>query len=370
MKKIAFISLNATAPWGASEELWSQTAIHLAQNGCTVGVNVKGWASKPKQLEAVERAQCAVTYRWYDKTPLHKAVFIATRGKRFYRWLDWFRPEFVVISQSSNHDGLTWMEACMARKIPYVTISHVAAENYWLPDAPTERLVQAFAQAEKCYFVSQDNIDLTIKQIGADIPNASIVRNPYNVAHDASPPWASTESGFKLACVGRLHPTSKGQDLILEVLRADKWKNRPLNVTFFGTGEHQNTLKRLSDFWKIKNVEFGGFTDNVESIWATHHALILPSRYEGVPLVLIEAMLCGRPCIATNIAGTKEFVDDNVNGFAVKAPTAELLDEALERAWQQRESWYEMGKAAAHKVRGMIPPDPIAVFTQDLETLL
>lgn len=366
--KIAFISTNETAPWGGSEELWAQTAIRLAHDH-SVSASVKGWTAKPKQMRAVESV-CSVTYRWYDQTLLQKLAFLAHRGRRFYRWLDRVRPDLAVIAQASNNDGLFWMEACLQRDIPFVTIVQAASETYWYPDALNARLAQAYSRARRCYFVSQRNLDLTVKQIAADLPAAQVVRNPFNVSYTAAPLWTPTDDRFKLACVGRLNPVSKGQDILFEVLRSQKWQSRPLTVTLFGDGGHAETLRRLRDLWQIQTLEFGQFTPDVESIWSTHHALILPSRYEGLPLVVVEAMLCGRTCIVTDVAGNTELVDDNVNGFVAKAPTAEFLDEALERAWQQRESWYELGKAAAHKVRQVIPPDPIAVFVQDLEALL
>jgi glycosyltransferase involved in cell wall biosynthesis len=370
MKKIAFIAVNDTAPWGGSEELWAQTALRMAQMGYTIGASVKGWKTKPAKIAELEQSQISVTYRNSDRNKLDKAAFFLHRGKQFYQWLDRFRPDLALISQSANCDGLLWMEACAQRDIPYAVVSHVAAENHWIPDSSAARLAQAFAQAKQSFFVSQDNIDLTAKQIGANIPNASVIRSPYNVSRHAAPLWLPTEKGFKLACVGRMHPTSKGQDLILEVMRLEKWRDRPLTVTFFGEGEHKESLKRLADLWNLENVKFGQFTSDVESIWENHHALILPSRYEGGPLVTVEAMLCGRPCIVTNLALNKECIQDNVNGFLIKAPIAELVDEALERAWQQRENWYELGKAAAVKVRQVIPADPISVFTEKIVNLL
>ncbi|MBE9011743.1 glycosyltransferase family 4 protein [Pseudanabaenaceae cyanobacterium LEGE 13415] len=367
--KIAFIAVNNTAPWGGSEELWAQTAIHLANAGHQIAVNIKGWKTPPSQMQAIE-AVCEVTYRGYDRSAIERLVFMAHRGKRFYRWLDRIRPDLVVISQASNQDGLDWMEACATRNIPFVTIAHVASELYWASDAQNHRFAIAYNQAKRCYFVSQRNLDLTIKQIGADLPHAQIVRNPFNVSYTAAPAWKPTDEGFKLACVGRIHPTSKGQDILFEVLRSPKWKNRPLSVTLFGGGAHIETLKRLKALWELDRVEFGTFTSDVEQIWATHHGLILPSRYEGLPLVIVEAMLCGRTCIVTDVAGNTELVEDNRNGFVAKAPTPEFVDEALERAWQQRESWYELGKAAAEKVRQVIPPNPIEVFAEELESLL
>lgn len=320
-------------------------------------------------MNAVE-AVCSTTYRSGDRNLLEWLVFMAQRGRHFYRWLDRFRPDLAVISQACNNDGLYWMEACVARNIPYVTIAQSGSEHYWYGDALNQRLAAAYAQAKQCYFVSQRTLDLTVKQIAIHLPQAEIVRNPFNVAYTAAPSWKPTDEGFRLACVGRINPVSKGQDILFEVLRSPKWKNRPLTVTLFGSGEHTETLKRLQQLWELHNVEFAPFTTNIEEIWATHHGLILPSRYEGLPLVIVEAMLCGRTCIVTDVAGNAELLEDGVNGFVAKAPTPALLDEALERAWQQRESWYEMGKAAAQSVRAVIPPDPIAVFAQRLEALL
>jgi glycosyltransferase involved in cell wall biosynthesis len=108
----------------------------------------------------------------------------------------------------------------------------------------------------------------------------------------------------------------------------------------------------------------------VRGIWASHHALVLPSRYEGLPLSLVEAMLCGRPSIVTNVSGNTELLEDNVTGFVAAAPTASFVDEALERAWNRRADWPAIGAAAAHQVRERVPPDPAGVFADELLALV
>ena len=75
-----------------------------------------------------------------------------------------------------------------------------------------------------------------------------------------------------------------------------------------------------------------------------------------MPLSVVEAMLCGRPCIVTDVAGNRELIRDNVNGFLAKAPTVELLDEAMNRAWENRHRLREMGEAAARTfANGCLP---------------
>jgi glycosyltransferase involved in cell wall biosynthesis len=187
-----------------------------------------------------------------------------------------------------------------------------------------------------------------------------------NVAYDAAPPWPGRNGTYRMACVARLEAKAKGQDILLEVLSQDKWRERPIEVNIYGTGPNRNCLIKLKEMYKLQNVTFKGFTPDVEEIWREHHALVLSSRYEGLPLVIVEAMLCGRPCIVTDVAGNAELLSDNVTGFVAEAPTITAMDEALERAWERRTEWKAMGEAAAEQVRQLIPRDAAEVFAAEL----
>ena len=116
----------------------------------------------------------------------------------------------------------------------------------------------------------------------------------------------------------------------------------------------------------LRNVDFLGFVSEVESIWKTHHALVLPSRTEGLPLALIEAMMCNRFGIVTDEGGTSEVVEQGRTGFIASAAKVDELDQAMERAWTVREEWESIGKAAGRAVRTMVPLDPVAAFTANL----
>lgn len=369
-KRIAFIATNDSVPWGGSEALWQQTALRMVKTGYRIGVSVVGWQPAVPQVEALAKAGCDVHYRWYNKKPVHRLRFKVYSQETYYRWLDQFKPDLAVISQASNLDGVGWMEACLARGIPFAPISQAATPSDWPVDQLAERLATTYRQSKACFFVSKNNVELTIKQIAVSLPQAQVVRNPFKVSYTANPSWPRENEPWKLACVGRLEPASKGQDLLLEVLSADKWRKRPLQITLFGKGTRQATLVRLKKLWQLDQIHFGNYVDDIESVWASHHGLILPSRYEGLPLAVVEAMLCARLCIVTNVSGNTELLEDNVHGFVAAAPKAEYLDEALERAWQQRENWYSLGQAAAVKVRQEVPADPIGEFVKKLEVLM
>jgi len=81
---------------------------------------------------------------------------------------------------------------------------------------------------------------------------------------------------------------------------------------------------------------------------------------------MVEAMMCARPVIATDVAGHSEVIEDGVTGFLAKAPTVPSMEEALERGWARRAEFEEIGRAAAKSIRRLVPADPVDVFSTKL----
>jgi glycosyltransferase involved in cell wall biosynthesis len=177
-------------------------------------------------------------------------------------------------------------------------------------------------------------------------------------------------SPVRLAFVGRLEPSAKGQDIMIDVLSRDKWRNRDLQVRFYGSGNFENNLRKLSKRLRPGQIEFKGFVQKVQDIWADNHGLILLSRLEGLPLAIVEAMLCSRMVIVTDVAGNAEYVVPGVNGFVAPAATADFVDHTLEEAWQNREKWQAMGMAALQHISGIVKQNPAEVFAQELQEVL
>ena len=174
---------------------------------------------------------------------------------------------------------------------------------------------------------------------------------------------------MRLACVGRLWPEEKGQDVILNVLAMPKWRARALHVNFYGEGAMEQGLKGMASYLELEQVIFPGFGSPI-NIWKEHHGLVLPCRAEGLPLVQVEAMLCGRVVIVADAGGTAEILEDGVHGFLASSASITEMDAALERAWQKRDQWQQIGVTAAEHIRNLYPPDPCSVFADHLESIL
>lgn len=371
---IVFISTMSSHPWGGSEFLWAGAAKHLVRNGHKVGSCLPGWRPTPRAVSEL-KAEGAWLFERHDVSGFRKiARHVRTRwGYRilgafgYERWLRKFNPDLVCVSCGNFKDGLWCLEHLVDAKYRFAVIVHANAEFLWPKDKEADRLRAAYGQAHAVYFVSDANRQLLQKQLAIDLPQASVVRNPFNVPGDLPASWPEGNGVMRLACIGRLEPDAKGQDLLFEVLSKKDWRNRPLHVTLFGDGYCSDGLKRLAQHLDVEDrVTFSSPVSNVSKIWENHHALVLPSRYEGLPLVLVEAALMGRMAIVTDVAGNCEIVEDEVTGFVAKAANSRELELAMERAWDRRADWEEMGQLARARVRELVPEDPCATFAETL----
>jgi glycosyltransferase involved in cell wall biosynthesis len=143
-----------------------------------------------------------------------------------------------------------------------------------------------------------------------------------------------------------------------------------IQIDFYGAGPAEVGLKALAGHLSLKNVHFRGFATDIEKLWDEYHALVMPSRFEGLPLALIEAMLCHRAAVVTDVGGNCEYVEDGITGFVVEAPVPSALNRGLIRCWQSREKLKEMGELAGSRVRQLVPAEPARVFANRLMCLL
>lgn len=373
-KRIVFVSSNFS--WGGSEILWSQTAAELARRGHRVRAyknrfdGAEGNASSlraagvvctelarfpllPRRLYSLLLGLMPHLSHAYQALKLHLSLKLRSK------------PDLIVLSQGGNHDGWLLGAVCRRADAPFAIICQKATDLYWPSDRFRAQIVEMYRSANHVFFVSRHNQALTSEQLGEQISASSVVRNPFQVPWNVRHGWPH-EEGPRFACVGRLYPLEKGQDILLRVLARPKWRARPLTVTFYGSGEQRIALEAMAGYLGLSTVHFAGHESDVTSIWASHHGLILPSRAEGLPLVVVEAMLAGRVAIVTDVAGNAEVVEDDLTGFLAAAPTEDALDEAMERAWSRRDEWPAIGKRAADSIRRLVPESPPAELADKL----
>jgi glycosyltransferase involved in cell wall biosynthesis len=144
-------------------------------------------------------------------------------------------------------------------------------------------------------------------------------------------------------------------------------------LLIFGTGPMEAELERQAAQLGLKQrVRFGGFEPNVERWMQAADGFVLSSRYEGLPMVLLEAGACGVPAVATDVPGTREVVIDGVNGWLARAADPDSLNEAMSRLMRMPlEERYAMGECARRRVANEFSMDIVLNHWEQLyETLL
>lgn len=384
MKKIAIVS--CVEDWGGSEELWSRSIPYLHKFGHqTVLIKSRINRAHPEFM-ALEKIGLRLIEldpaRSFLERISNKAIRVSNRLatalklikpqpqelKAFKKVILKEAPSLVIIAQGINFDGLKLANECLKAGIPYVIISQKAVDFYWPSPNDRSMMLKVLLSAKRCFFVSQHNLRLTEEQFGKRLPNAAVVFNPVKLSGSPLPYPRSSEQ-YRLACVGRLFLLDKGQDMLLRILAQEKWRSRPVIVSFVGKGPDEMGLKDMAALLELEQVEFIGQVEDIGQIWSSHHALVLPSRSEGLPLSMVEAMSVGRPVIITNAGGNAEMVEEGVTGFIGEANECSFAG-AMERAWQQRDQWELIGENAAKYINTHVPKSPEHDFAKLIQEVL
>jgi glycosyltransferase involved in cell wall biosynthesis len=143
--------------------------------------------------------------------------------------------------------------------------------------------------------------------------------------------FAVPEDSLLIGVIGRLHQAKGHSDLFAAMARLrDKGLRPKCLVIGSGNlrGELEETAKRLG---LADRVVFTGQRSDVPRLLAGLDILAIPSRWEGLPIVLLEAMAMSRPIVATRVSGIPEVIQHEDNGLLVPPADPEALAGALQR---------------------------------------
>ena len=150
---------------------------------------------------------------------------------------------------------------------------------------------------------------------------------------------------------GRLEE-QKGHDILFDALASLVRSGLDFTLVVAGEGTRRAWLEqRAVSLGLTPRVQFVGQLDDVGGLLAAADGVILPSRWEGLPLVLLEAMVRGRPIVATAVGGVADALEDGVTGTLVPPNDVGALAAALEHLHRRADRAWRLGEAAADVAR-------------------
>ena len=112
-----------------------------------------------------------------------------------------------------------------------------------------------------------------------------------------------------------------------------------------------------------------GHTNNVQSALENAHLLFQITHIDAMPLVVVEAMAMARAAVVSKIGDMPRWVNEGENGWISHDASVEQIDKTLEKAWQKREQWQQMGENAFSVFQKKYPAPAEEILLGKIESL-
>jgi glycosyltransferase involved in cell wall biosynthesis len=140
-------------------------------------------------------------------------------------------------------------------------------------------------------------------------------------------------------------------------------------LVIVGDGPTRKNTEYLLDTYKLRNsvIFIGRVSDeDLPKYYAASDLVVLPSLMEGFGIVLLEAMACGKPCVATKVGGTEEAVVNNETGLIVPPADQNSIYNAIRTLLLDKNLSKKFGKNGRKRVLKNFTPDRVAIQTVNL----
>ncbi len=182
--------------------------------------------------------------------------------------------------------------------------------------------------------------------------------------------WLRGATGPLVGTVARLEP-QKGVDVLLEAIHLARQKIPDMRCVIVGQGGELPALRaQVQELQLSSHVCFAGPRDDVWHVLAALDVFVLPSRFEGLSLALLEALAVGTPVVATAVSGTVDVIQDGVTGVLVPPEDPEALAQALITVLRYPETARRLGEAGRRLVLAEYTMDRVVQQYETLYTTL
>ncbi len=306
----------------------------------------------PGLVESVR--EHAEAFRWLPAEPLYDPRLVGALSSALGEL------EIDVVHSHLSTANVASRAAALLRRRPHLTTIHTvpgpAAEDTWLRGFAdgwsswlSRRLVAPSAEVADAY------------RAAFHLPRARMRVIPNVPAAQPPPPGLDRQAlrqevageGVQhlVLTVARLQP-EKGIDDLISATGALRGRLPGLRVVVAGSGPEETALRaRIEAEGLTSSLILLGTRSDVGSLLAAADAFCLPSRHEGLPISLLEAMQAGLPCVATRVGGVPGMVTDGVEGLLTEPADPGGLAVALERVLVDPDLAGRMGAGAQELVR-------------------
>lgn len=267
-------------------------------------------------------------------------------GPSIRKWLDRLQPDVIV---STSMPSTKYVVEDAAAAAPVITMIHSQPSVQFKAIAPAER--RAVSRCAGIQILLPSGMEVT-RQYFPDLP-VHVIGNAVEV-----PAWvadlAREKTRYKIVCVGTINP-NKNQKLAVDAFAglAERFPQWDMELWGLNHGSYPDMLtSHIKKLHLEDRVFIKGLTKNVaDDIYKKADLFVIPSKREGFPLSLTEAMAAGFPAIGLRTCpGVNELIRDEETGFLVDETVSAMAD-AMARLMADRGLRIRMGTAGREAVK-------------------
>ena len=353
--KILLINSEYPPIGGGAGNASSNIARVLAQRGHQVLVLTSRWDDLPfeETREGVRLVRLSTLRRRMDRSnALEQISFIFTACFRTFGLIRSFKPDITLAFFGLPSGAIAWLLKKLYRISYIVSLRGGDVPGFRPYDfrmyhkiaAPFLRSIWKHADSiiansnglRSLALAFDSHYEIPIIPNGVDVSQFVVSNRDWSSPHILSVGRVVYQKGFDLAMCA------------LSQLKALEW-----TWTIAGDGPQMATLKAMSEEYGIHDrIHFAGWlsSEQIKEQYAAANLFLFPSRHEGMPNAVLEAMASGLPVLATKIAGNEELVVDGETGKLVPSEDTDALREALRPLLVEAKMREQMGRAARQRV--------------------
>jgi glycosyltransferase involved in cell wall biosynthesis len=246
------------------------------------------------------------------------------------------RPQVVHANLSNPWESHWAIFAALATRAPTISVVHLPLPARRM----RQRLIKRLTRSRIAAHVTVGARSARELERLTGLPLGSVRVIPNGVPDVPLEPLPRPAEGVIVGSIGRLEP-QKGYDVLVRALSSVP----EVTVVLVGDGSERERLGRLAGELGVdERVLFPGWSEEARRQLSTFDLFVLPSRFEALPLVLIEAMLAELPVVASDVGSVPEVVEDGVTGLLVAADDPVALAEALSSLVADPQRRRDLGK--------------------------
>jgi glycosyltransferase involved in cell wall biosynthesis len=216
--------------------------------------------------------------------------------------------------------------------------------------------------------------DFLVKKLRVPPQHVQIVRNGVDIQKfecvraDRRKLFPDLDDTTRLVItVANMHSPLKGHSDLIEAAKEICGEVPEIRFVLVGEGEKRPKIEQqVRKAGLEKHFLFLGSRKDIPELLACAEILILPSRAEGLPNVILEAMAAGLPVVATRVGGTPEIIEDGATGLLVPPEDPCALAEAIQRLLRDRSMAARVGRTARERIRTSFSFERVA---REIETV-